>query len=200
MNQRYPAPDTIRGITLISMFLYHAVWDLVYLFGFDWPWYSSVWARVWQQSICWTFLFLSGFCQPFGKRKLRRAAQVFGGGMIVTAVTVWFLPSDPVIFGVLTLLGSCMFLWIPLEKALRRIPKEMGLCASLLLFAMFYHVNDGFLGFGGGPGYPLPRRLYHGLWMTWIGFTDPGFYSVDYFSLLPWIFLFLAGYFCNETM
>ena len=40
--------DTLRGLTLISMMAYHACWDLVYLYGFDWAWYRSFWAYVWQ--------------------------------------------------------------------------------------------------------------------------------------------------------
>ena len=31
-----------------------------------------------------------------------------------------------------------------------------------------------------------------------MGFTAPGFYSSDYFSLLPWYFLFAAGYFAHR--
>ena len=31
-KQRYEALDSIRGVVLISMILYHACWDLVYIF------------------------------------------------------------------------------------------------------------------------------------------------------------------------
>ena len=41
--------DTIRGLTLVSMIVYHACWDLVYLYRFDWGWYRSFWAGIWQQ-------------------------------------------------------------------------------------------------------------------------------------------------------
>ena len=37
--------------------------------------------------------------------------------------------------------------------------------------------------------------LYRGLFMTFLGFPDPGFFSGDYFPLFPWIFLYLTGYF-----
>lgn len=42
--------DTIRGLTLVSMIVYHACWDLVYLYRLDWGWYRSFWAGIWQQS------------------------------------------------------------------------------------------------------------------------------------------------------
>ncbi|MBQ9644441.1 MAG: DUF1624 domain-containing protein, partial [Lachnospiraceae bacterium] len=40
-TRRYHLLDGIRGITLISMILYHAAWDAVYLLGADWPWYQG---------------------------------------------------------------------------------------------------------------------------------------------------------------
>ena len=32
-----------------------------------------------------------------------------------------------------------------------------------------------------------------------IGFTEKSFYSADYFSLFPWLFLYLTGYFGYEV-
>ena len=104
-RRRYQVLDAIRGCALISMILYHACWDLVYMFGMDWPWYHGFAARVWQQSICWTFIFLSGFCWPLGSRHLRRGLEVFCGGLAVTAATVLVMPANRVVFGVLTLLA-----------------------------------------------------------------------------------------------
>ena len=77
MKTRSARLDAIRGWALVSMIAYHASWDLVYLFGLDWPWYHSFGAHVWQQSICWTFLLLSGFCWSLGRRQLRRGLTVF---------------------------------------------------------------------------------------------------------------------------
>ena len=50
------------------MIAYHACWDLVYLFHADWDWYRGTGAYIWQQSICWTFILLSGFCFSLGRR------------------------------------------------------------------------------------------------------------------------------------
>ena len=102
--------DSLRGLTLFSMIAYHLCWDLVYLRGLPWAWYNGFWAYIWQQSICWVFILLSGFCLPLGHRPLRRGLIVSGAGALVTAVTLLFLPEDVVWFGVLTLLGSSMLL------------------------------------------------------------------------------------------
>ena len=80
---RWDGLDTLRGADLVSMMLYHAAWDLVYVFGIPWAWYGSYGAYLWQQSICWTFLLLSGYCFHLGHRRLRRGLLVSGGGVLV---------------------------------------------------------------------------------------------------------------------
>ena len=194
-SKRLSHLDTLRGITLISMIAYHASWDLVYLYGVNWPWYRSFGAYLWQQSICWTFILLSGFCLHLGRHRLRRGLMAFGGGALVSAVTLVMMPDDPILFGVLTLLGSATLLAVPLDPLLKRIPARAGLAGSFLLFLLLRDVNEGFLGFEGARLLALPRGLYQNLFTAYLGFPYGGFHSSDYFSLLPWFFLFLAGYF-----
>ena len=191
---RYELLDTLRGLTMISMILYHGTWDLVYLFGADWAWYRSPAAHIWQQSICWTFILLSGFCWGMGRRPLKRGLVVFGGGLIVTAATLLFMPDSRIVFGILTFMGSAMLLMIPLDKLFRKIPAWAGLAGSAALFALTKQINNGVIGFG-SLRFPLPEGLYRGWIATYLGFSDPTFWSSDYFSLLPWFFLFMTGYF-----
>lgn len=127
---RYTLLDELRGLDLVSMMLYHGCWDLVNLFGIQADWYYGLPGHLWQQSICWVFILLSGFCVQLGHHTLRRGAQVFGAGALVTAVTLLFMPEDRVVFGVLTLLGSAMLLTGLLEKPLRRIPPAAGVAIS----------------------------------------------------------------------
>ena len=197
-KKRFDGLDTIRGITLISMIAYHASWDLVYMFGVNWPWYHSFGAYLWQQSICWTFILLSGYCLHLGRHRLRRGLMAFGGGVLVSAVTMLLMPDSRIFCGVLTLLGSATLLSIPLEPMLRRIPARAGLAGSFLLFVLLRDVNDGFLGFEGAHLTMLPEGLYSNLFTAYLGFPPTGFFSTDYFSLLPWVFLFFTGYFLYE--
>ena len=190
---RYHLLDDIRGLTLISMILYHGCWDLVYLLGVNIPWYHTEKAHLWQQSICWTFILLSGFCMTLSVRKWRRGAVVFAAGLLVTAATLVFLPEDRVVFGVLTFLGSAMLLTALLWRGLERIHPVIGMALSGVLFYVFRTVNAGWLQLWGTETITLPASWYHGLAATYVGFQAPDFYSTDYFSLLPWIFLFWAG-------
>lgn len=214
--------DSLRGLTLISMILYHACWDAVYLLGANWPWYGSRAAYIWQQSICWTFIMLSGFCIPFSSKLLRRGLEVFGAGALVMAVTCLLLPEDRVVFGVLTLIGSCMLLMIPLRKILggdsraeatadrTAVRKASGVSRAAILFIvfailfiLFKDVNYREIGTGMlhriipailKLTIRIPEALYANLATAYLGFPPADFYSTDYFSLLPWSFLYLCGY------
>ena len=278
-SRRYHLLDTLRGISFVNMVAYHAVWDLVYLYGFRWGWYKSNIGFVWQQYICWSFILLSGFCQPLGHKGLRRALQVFCSGALVTAVTVIFLPDERILFGVLTFLGSAMLLLILFQSCFKKCRKRLssagkawrkqqtagsgetireqaasgagetiweqaphragetirkqepvgtkkadhecsavesntdparaaaaasrpavGLVCSAVLFVLTRNVNEGTLGFAGWNWQKLPAAWYRNLGTAYLGFPPGGFYSADYFSLLPWFFLFLCGFFLYHLL
>ena len=169
--------DELRGLDLISMMLYHGMWDLVYLFGVRAPWYGSWQGELWQQSICWVFILLSGFCLPLGRHPVKRGAVVFGCGALVTAVTLIFMPADVVWFGVLTLLGSAMIITGLLEKWMEKVPPVVGLAGSMFLFYFTRYAADGYL------------QLGH--WLI----TLPGFLYANYFTaylgvLSLWLLLY----------
>lgn len=196
---RYALLDELRGLDLVSMMLYHACWDLVFLFDVNMRWYAGTPGRLWQQAICWVFILLSGFCAQLGHHTLRRGAQVFGAGALVTAVTLLFMPEDRVIFGVLTFLGTAMLLTGVLEPLLKKIPPAAGLAVSAVLFALTYHLDERWLGFG-GLRLVLPDAWYANYFTAFFGFLPFDFYSTDYFALLPWLFLFWAGYFLHGVV
>lgn len=175
---RYRLLDELRGLDLISMMLYHGMWDVVFLFGVAQKWYTGRPGFVWQQSICWVFILLSGFCLPLGHHPFRRGAVVFGAGALVTAVTLLFLPEDVVWFGVLTLLGSSMLLTAALDPLFRRVPPAAGVALSALLFWMTYPTMNGFWNLPGGR-LALPQALYASYTTAYFGFMPKSFFSTD---------------------
>lgn len=197
---RYHLIDSLRGITILSMVLYHATWDLVYIFHNDWQFYQGSLAYVWQQSICWLFIFISGFCWCLSKNPLKHGLIVFSLGLLVSLVTIFFMPSNAICFGILTCLGSCMILMIGFHKLRSSYPKLLwnpffGFLTSFFLFLFTKKINSGCFGLGDKILYQLPPFLYQGNFATFLGFTDPTFSSTDYFSIIPWYFLFCSGYY-----
>ena len=187
--------DEYRGFWILNMIIYHGIWDLVYIFGVKWDLFQQDWTHVWQQVGCSSFVFISGFCWQMSKHNLKRGLEVFVAGLIITFATLIFMPDSRVIFGVLTMLGSSMLLMIPCDKLFYKINPYVGAILSFLLFQLFYLVNDGYLGLGPLKMIELPYELYGSLLSSYLGFTQPGFYSTDYFSILPWFFMYVFGYF-----
>ena len=110
-----------------------------------------------------------------------------------------FLPEDVVWFGVLTLLGSSMLLTAALDPLLRRVPPAVGVAVSALLFWVTYPTMNGFWNLPGGR-LALPQALYASYTTAYLGFMPKSFFSTDYFPLLPWLFLFWAGYFLHHLV
>lgn len=196
-TKRLELIDTIRGLTLISMIIYHFIWDLVYLYGADWEWFKG--STFWQQCICQTFIILSGFSFSLGRRHLQRGLMVFGGGVLVSLATIIFLPTSRVLFGILTLLGTAMLIMIPLEKPLRKIPPFLGAVISLAIFLFTRNCCYGFVGFCNFK-IALPSWLYQNYFTAFLGFPQSGFYSMDYFPIFPWFFLFAFGFFLYKLL
>lgn len=198
--KRYEKLDFMRGLTFISMVLYHGMWDMIYFFGKEYSWYNGLPGRLWQQSICWSFILLSGFCWSFGKNKWKNAGKLLASGFLVTAVTMVVMPEYPIIFGVLTFLGaaSCVLAAAePVIKQWKPLPAFMG---SMLLFLILYPLNRGHVGWKAAVCLVLPPSWYRNWLTAFLGFPFPEFLSSDYFSLLPWLFLFTAGYFLHRWM
>lgn len=187
--------DALRGLTLIGMTAYHAMWNLVHLYGIDGAWFTGPGGYVWQQSICWTFILLAGFCWSLSRNHVKRGLTVFLGGVIVSVVTHLLMPASRITFGILTFTGSAVLLMIPLEKLLRKVPALPGLMVSAALFFLLRNVPKGTLGFEGLILCSLPDGLYRNYLTAYLGFRPARFYSSDYFPLLPWLFLFVCGYF-----
>lgn len=198
--KRYRILDIIRGITILSMIAYHTIWDLVYIFGWRLDWYHSDIAYLWQQSICWTFILLSGFCWSLGKKKYKRAIVVLLAGGLISGVTLIFMPENRVLFGVLTLLGSCMLLQSLLEPVYRKWNSIAGMLGSFGIFLICKNVNQGYLGIGQFKLCGLSQDWYDNLFTAFLGFPPKDFYSTDYFSFIPWYFLFLTGYFLYQFL
>lgn len=192
--------DSLRGFLMIHMIAYHGMWDLVNLFGVRVSWYSGTPKYIWQQFICWTFILLSGFCWSLSRNHLRRGLLVFGGGVIVSVVTNLLMPENRILFGILTCIGSCVLMMILLEKLLRKIPAGAGAAVSFGLFLLLRNCGRGNLGFEGFVVAQLPRWLYRNNLTAYLGFPQPSFFSTDYFPVIPWICLFITGYFLFRIM
>lgn len=194
-QKRYYLIDAIRGLCILGMILYHTLFDVVMMFGLD---YNSQWMQIVNiirdfGACC--FIFLSGMCFHFGRHHLKRSLMIFAGGLLVTAVTYFVMPETPVIFGILTFMGTAGLLMIPLSKLLEKIPPTAGLILSFAAFLILFSVNYGYIGYYSFIIKVMPSVLYKNIFTAFLGFPYEGFSSSDYYSLLPWIFMYFCGFF-----
>lgn len=173
--------DELRGFTVISMVLFHASYDLAYLHGLDMPWFTQgPFQDIWRATISWTFLALAGWMTSFSRNNVKRAAIYGLCALTVFAVTTIAAVDTPVNFGILACMAGSTALYAIASPGLRRIPSGVGAVACLMLFLLT-------LG--------IPRCTYPVEGLAWLGFPSPTFASGDYYPLIPFAFMYLAGSF-----
>ena len=201
MKKRFDTLDSIRGVAVLSMVLFHLMFDIKVIFGSNSSWSSGAAVHLWQRSICFTFIIVSGFVWIYGKKNaLKRGLFLTLVGIAVTVVTVIFMPSAPVYFGVMSFFGCAVLIMIPIEKLLRHIPAAVGTILSLVLFFFTEYASYGKLGFFGSELLRLPKSFFLSDVGVPFGFPPADFFSSDYFPIIPWIFLYFFGYFLERLV
>lgn len=187
--------DELRGFAIICMVIYHLMHNLKFIFGIDIPVFFEDWFYVIRDIFAGTFICISGIVCNYSRSNLRRGVQCFFIGMIFTFVTAFVIKGSPDSFGILHFLGISMMIYGLGEKFFAKIPPFIGIALSVVLFIMSFNVKYGFLGIGNLFKVKLPEFLYSTSVLFPLGFPDNNFSSLDYFPLLPWLFLFFAGAF-----
>lgn len=193
---RYYFVDCIRGFAIINMVVFHFLYDVFIIYNKNPGWYALPGIHIWQQFICWTFIFISGFVWTLGAERNARRGLLFNlYGLTISFVTLLVTSSYVIWFGILNFIGCAILLMFPIEKVVKKVSPAWGLGVCFILFLLCKRIQDGYIGIDGLFRIPLPEILYSIKILTPFGFPFLGFRSSDYFPILPWILLFLCGYF-----
>jgi uncharacterized membrane protein len=195
-GERLAVLDELRGLAIVNMVAYHLCYDLTVIYGFDWPWFFSFGAEIWQKYICISFLLIAGICTRHSTRPVIRALKICFCALLVSAATYLALPDQAIYFGILHCMGASMLLCAIFRRMISRGAPIVGLVVSLILILLTWNLSDGFIGIGAA-AFRLPEILYSTPWLFPLGLRDAAFRSADYFPLLPWFFVFLAGAFAG---
>lgn len=191
--------DAIRGLAVVDMVLFHFVYDIFVIFLEQPRWPYTFPVPLWQRTICITFIFISGFSFFLAKSHMKQAIRLIGTGVLITLFTYFFIPSLVIYYGIIFFLGVAALITAGLHKVLKGRFAVWGLLASLVLFVVFYSVSSGTLNLF-FTQIQLLKSLYSTSWLVFLGFPNEGFYSSDYFGVLPWIFMYFAGYFAYNIL
>lgn len=184
--------DSARGLAVVLMVIFNYAFALQYLrvASLDLGW---LFWWLFPRIIASIFIIIAGISFTISysrmakkktklamhKKYLLRGGKIFTLGLFATAATWAFFHEGTIFFGILHFLGLAIMLSPLLIKAGRWIP---ALAAAFIAAGIFLQAL--------GPASP---------WLLWLG-LPPGIYMFDYFPLLPWLGIFLAGIFIGNAL
>lgn len=193
--------DELRGFAVFCMVFYHGFYTLAFLYQLKWATFLFWFFTPAEPYFAALFIFISGISSLLSRSNLRRGFRLLPIALAVTAVTLLITPQYTIWFGILHFLAINMILFGLFGKYLQKVPFSW---AMVLLCAVLYYFTKtipmGYLGFGPVSILPLPQVLYQQDWLVFMGFYGSSFTSSDYFPLLPWGFVFLAGTFVGQLV
>lgn len=177
-NNRIDLLDGWRTLAVLTMVVWHILWDMSTMFGAlpeDLMWQPV--PQLVRHFIVFSFVLLAGIASRFSRSNKKRGARTLVWALVISAVTA--AAGDPVKFGILHLLGCCMLLYAALGGWFESLPEFPAAAVCLGAFCLFWLWLS---------------RLRVGVdWFFPLGFRSEGFYSADYYPMLPWVFLFFFG-------
>lgn len=191
-NNRAQFLDTLRGFAIIYVMLYHLLYDLIFFGGISVPFFFSDGWEIAHQFFLIILFGVSGICAGFSKNVLKRGATLFLCGELLTIFTAAFLPDNLIVFGVLSCFGAVMLIYGVISPVLKKVPNIIIFVVFTLLAVIFYNfpkTETLFLIFD-EIKLNVPDNINY---LYPIGITSSAFRSADYFPLVPYGFIFLAG-------
>lgn len=172
--------DALRGIAIILMVLFHLLWDLNYFGLMHLSLYEGALGAM-QKITAGLFLFVSGIVLAINHKKheknfaayaLKRAAIIFGAGMVLTIATFFLFPEQIIYFGILHLIGLSAIISFPIIKW-----KKSNILLGLFVVSLPFFFNLQNL--------EIP-------FLSWIGLAYPS-PALDFFPVIPWFGAVLLG-------
>lgn len=188
--------DCLRGLAVFLMLLYHFLYDLDF-FGIE---NIQIWSGFFLyvgRSAAFLFILISGTALSISHSRaldkevdgvktenflkyLKRGIKLFSMGLVITAVTWIFFPTQYIVFGILHFFGVSAVLAYPFLK----YGKEN------LFFSLFFGLT----------GLYLKDKTFEFSTLLWLGFTPENFTTLDYFPIFPWFGVLLAGIFLGNSL
>jgi len=190
VSNRFIEIDLLRGLAITLMIFGHLLWDLDY---FNLVSMNNAVYSVLQKIVPPLFFIIVGVGLIVSKKKaelstkkdekeyytglILRGLKIFNLGMILTILSMIFIPEKVVMFGVLHCIGLSIILCVPFLKY-RNYNFLFGIIIlfAWTLFGQLHITNPSFF------------HLMFGLHQM-----DVWRFTIDYFPLIPWFGVTLIG-------
>lgn len=210
---RFWEVDSWRGIAIITMVIFHLMYDLRVFGGVPVVLHKGFWFYF-QRFTAISFIGLSGVSvllsynralarqgstDGLPRKVLRRGLHILGIGMIFTLVTR-VGGIGRIDFGILHLIGVSIICSIPfLKLASGSGVSEGGYRARKSRWFMLgaigaFYLLSFLLTY---QGVQAPAAVY---WLVPLGIEPPGYYFLDYFPFIHWFPVFLIGLFLGSLL
>ncbi|MGB6874059.1 MAG: heparan-alpha-glucosaminide N-acetyltransferase [Dehalococcoidia bacterium] len=190
-HKRFWEIDLLRTVAIAMMITFHTLYLLQYFYihntgvpgmpyGFWW-WFPRVTGG--------TFIFVAGVSLTITYSRSKRISgfmlrglKILAWGMGITLIT-WLISREGYVrFGILHFFGIA-FILAPFFLRFRFINLILG--AALMAAGIYLQVQGIYFDFP---------------WLLWLGLMPRGFWTLDYWPLLPWFGLFLVGMFGGKML
>lgn len=193
-QKRFWEIDFLRGIAILLMIIFHALYDFNYFGGYNFDLDSGPWAIVGRTSAI-MFIVVVGISLTLSRSRaaemnltkpelyqkyLKRGVRIFSWGLLITLITWLFLRDEVIVFGILHFIGLSIILAYPFLR-LRTFNLLIG--AGIIVSGLY-----------------VREFAFDFPWLLWLGFMPYGFHTLDYFPVLPWFGVTLMGIFAGNSL
>jgi uncharacterized membrane protein len=183
--------DFLRGLSIILMVFYHLGYDLAEFCGIHRILgvevnISGPILTVAQYFFAGVFIVLCGTSSTLSRRNIRRALKILGVAVVISVVTYVYSPSEAIYFGILHCLGVCILIYgLTLQKAGALICAAVGMAILGVSAALAVAMRNAAVPFN---------------WLLPLGIHRVPYAALDYFPLLPWAGVYMAGVVLGKTV
>ena len=175
--------DTIRGILIIGVVVYHILFDLYDLFDVSaCQFIITKYADFIRDFGAGTLIFISGISSRLSRSNIKRGIKAIIFSILLSIVT--YFADCFIFFGIIHFMGTAMLIYGLLEKFLIKLDGIVAILVSFILFVICIYVLDNSI---------YPKEWNDTVYGYVLGFDGGKYMSWDYFPLLRWIFLFITG-------
>ncbi len=179
-NNRFWEIDSLRGIAIIMMIVFHFLFDLNFFNIFRIETFEGFWG-IFGKITFTIFLLLAGIPLTLSSSSpIKRGLKIFFWGMIITLITYLVIPHAYVRFGILHLIGISIIISYPFLRF-----KYANLAVGIAVIIVGLYIQTITFDFS---------------FLIWLGFKPNGYFAVDHFPIMPYWGIVLIGLFLGKIL